>query len=246
MLIVGINFIVIFLMGIMALRSSIRKAEGVEDHEPNWWAFATATAFIGWVVAIVLGRLNFAVHAQPYYNYMDLREYSQVDPSRMTGKQIMDAGRVHFVSNASLDLRLSTGFKNEDMYCAAPISIPGQPLQSYDFWAVGLGCCSGASADFHCGEYNNPGARSGLRLLDDRQRAFFRLAVKQSEATYQIKAKHPVFFYWTQDPTAEMEYVKNEGIKYYAIGMIVHFGWQLLCVGLALSSFFKLTRPPSM
>ena len=39
------------------------------------------------------------------------------------------------------------------------------------------------------GEYNNPGAHSGLRLLDDEQRPFYRLAVEQAEAAYSLKAR---------------------------------------------------------
>ena len=43
------------------------------------------------------------------------------------------------------------------------------PLSTYDFWAVGVNCC-GAAADFKCGEFSNPKAHAGLRLMSDEQR----------------------------------------------------------------------------
>lgn len=59
----------------------------------------------------------------------------------------------------------------------APIVNGNAALATYDFWAVGLNCCSGVSSDFRCGEFNNQHARSGLRLMRDDQRPFYRQAL---------------------------------------------------------------------
>eukprot|EP00440_Ansanella_granifera_P006117 gb/GFBE01006634.1/.p1 GENE.gb/GFBE01006634.1/~~gb/GFBE01006634.1/.p1 ORF type:complete len:321 (+),score=62.95 gb/GFBE01006634.1/:1-963(+) len=234
--------LVVLAVGWIALKLVMGKAPSTR--EPNWYVFLAVTMAVAWILGIVFGNLNYSATVQRYYDYISLDIFPEVNPSITQGQQVMSGGRVYFGNTSVLDVRRSIGFKNVDTYCVAPISIvqggTTMPLQTYDFWAVGLGCCSLNTADFHCGEYNNPNAHSGLRLLEDSQRDFYRLAVQQAEAAYSIKANHPLFFYWVEDATAEMESFKGEGYKYFMIGMLAHFGWQLLSVGLAATAFSKL------
>mmetsp|Transcript_9107 Transcript_9107/g.25447 ORF Transcript_9107/g.25447 Transcript_9107/m.25447 type:complete len:325 (-) Transcript_9107:136-1110(-) len=242
----ALGLLPVIVSGFLALRTVWQKFRpDLQIHEPKWFIFLFLTICVGWTLGVVLGNLNFRTNMHPYYNYMNLNEYRAVSPATTRGQQLMDAGRVQFTNVTGLDIRRSMGFRNLDVYCVAPISIKGAagtllPLATYDFWAVGLGCCSGSAADFHCGEFDNPNAHGGLRLLKDEQRDFFRLAVRQAESTYAIKANHPLFFYWTQDARAEMETFRDEGYKFYLIGMLVHFAWQLLSVVLAAAGFSKL------
>jgi len=213
---------------------------------PSWLTFLVVSSLVAWLLAVVLGNLNFWTNMQQHYDYTNLNEYTEVNPARMRGKQLMDGGRVVFTNNSAIDLRRSMGFKNLDTYCVAPITIRSPsagtelPLQTYDFWAVGLDCCTSNAADFHCGDFASRSAHQGLRLLRDDQRPFFRLAVQQAEAAHGIKATHPLFFYWTNDATAEMNFFRDEGYKYFLVGMLAHFGWQALIVALAVAGFAKI------
>mmetsp|Transcript_151013 Transcript_151013/g.263121 ORF Transcript_151013/g.263121 Transcript_151013/m.263121 type:complete len:319 (-) Transcript_151013:79-1035(-) len=242
--IVTVGVLIVLACGGLAAVAIRSKMKNDESSEPSWFVFLFITMAVALTCGAVLGNLNFWTFMQPYYDYTNLNSYQGVDVSRIHGEQLMDAGRVQFTEGTRLDLRRSMGFKNLDTYCVAPITTgpPGVdlPLASYDFWAVGLNCCSGDMADFSCGEFNNPAARGGLRLLADNERSFYRLAVQQAEAMYHLKAVHPLFFYWAQDPVAEMTSWKQEGYKFYFIGIFVHFLWQLLSVGLATMGFSKM------
>merc|ERR1719161_1268457 len=131
---------------------------------------------------------------------------------------------------------------NLDMYCVAPVVNGDSQLTTYDYWAVGVNCCSGSSSDFRCGEFNNVHARSGLRLMKDEQRPFFRLAVQQAEAAYKIKAEHPLFFHWMQDPVAAVNAYRDDGFKYYLLGIFTHLACSIFSVVCAVVAFSKPGR----
>jgi hypothetical protein len=232
--VVGAGVVAIFISFAMWYRAK-RK-----DKELTWYMFSTLSLILAVILAAVLGDMNFWYNMQPFYDIENLNTYPNINPSAEKGQQLMDAGRVYFANDARLDDKYAMGFKNLDLYCVAPIVVGDAALASYDFWAVGLNCCSGVASDFRCGEFNNPHARSGLRLMRDDQRPFFRLAVQQAEAAYNIKATHPLFFYWMQDPVAEMNSYRDDGFKYYLLGIFTHFAFNLFCVVVAVVSFSKI------
>jgi len=211
--------------------------------DPSWLVFLAAASFLAWVSGVADGDLNYFYNMQPFYDVNTLNSYVSVDPSKMPGQQVMDAGRITFAQGSRLDTTKAMAFKNLDVYCVAPI-VSGNSsgtTSSYDFWAVGLNCCSGAPGDFSCGEYSNPLAASGLRVMREDQRSFYRLAVQQAEAAYGIKARHPLFLYWMQDPIAEIAAYQDEGYKYYLFGVFTYFAFMLFLVLSAIVLFSKMS-----
>lgn len=219
---------------LMYQRIKMRLAGDISSG-PGWYTFLAFTMLLSWVLAVVLGTSNYTNNQLPYNLIDNLMQYPNADPASWSGTQLMDAGPVTFIPGSHLDLHRSIGFKNVDQYCVAPITVGTAPLNNYDFWAVGLNCCSGNSADFHCGEFDNTAARSGLRLVREDQRSFYRLAVQQAEATYGIRSQHPVFFFWMQDPQAELLSYKADAVRFYWLGVVGYLALQIfltVCAGL--------------
>jgi len=243
-----LNFIVLGMvlgLGVIAATAWRRRHDGMQD--PKWYTFIFATALLAWIFAFVFGKMNFVANIAPYLDIVNLNVYPSVDPAKYRGQQLMDAGRIIFTPESHLDLKLSMGFKNLHTYCVAPITSPnqernasGDSLPIYDFWAVGINCCSGHAPDFHCGEFNNENAKSGLRLMREDHRAYYRLAVQQAEAAYKIRSPHPVFLTWMQDPMSEVSAYQDDGYRFWLIGMGGFFVFQLILVVAAAVTFSKL------
>lgn len=212
-----------------------------QSGDPKLMAFLTTTSLLAWMFAFFVGGWNYDSFMRPYYDINNLNVYPSVDPSKYVGSQLMDAGMIQFTPGSALNLQKSLGFRNGDVYCVAPIVSSAKSNQSIvDFWAVGLNCCSGHLPDFRCGEYTNPLARWGLRLMDDSKRNMFRLAVKEAEATFKLKAPHPVFLYWLSDPTAEVNAYQDDGFKYFTMFVFTSFSIQFFLVVCVMGVLVKI------
>lgn len=220
--------------------SAVKRRFSDPSYHPMWYVFLAVTSLIAFILALVLGQHIWKTYMQDFYAIGHLNQYSYVDPALMRGQQMMDVGEVQFVSAAHLDPRYSIGFRNDGLYCVAPITSGNTPLSVYDFWAVGMNCCDGTANGYKCGHYNNQAARAGVRLVNDYQRSFYRLAVQQAEAAYGVRASHPLFFYWVEDPGAELASRQAAAWRMYFIGMFGHFCLQLLMVVVAACIFGKV------
>mmetsp|Transcript_68242 Transcript_68242/g.142628 ORF Transcript_68242/g.142628 Transcript_68242/m.142628 type:complete len:328 (+) Transcript_68242:105-1088(+) len=231
--------LIVLTTGIMACTSSSRFFSNPE-REPTWLAFLFLSMVVALAAAFILGNGNYSGNMQRYYNMRNLNNYSDISVSRMRGQQLMDAGIIGFTNGTKLDISKSSGFKNQAIYCVAPITVGDETLATYDFWAVGKDCCSGTQANFHCPNFNNPHANGGLRLMSDGDRPYYRLAVQQAEATYNIKAVHPLFFEWIVEPAAEVDSWKQAGRSEYLVWILSYLVFQTFLVAFAALLFSKM------
>lgn len=235
-------FVLVLISAASAYQTKFQAQDADGRWDPSWITFMFFSIAFAFVSAVCLGFINYDLHLSSFTELEHLNAYNNVDPAIMRGAQMMDAGIVKFSNSSRVDVSKSTAFANKHRYCVAPIMQGEVAPQSYDFWAVGVDCCS-TKGDFSCGEINT-NAHNALRWMRDEERAFFRLAVQQAEASYKIKAAHPLFFTWhLEDPHEMIEARKMIARQWLFLGIFAHFVLQAFLVACASVYFAKMTNP---
>lgn len=135
-----------------------------------------------------------------------------------------------------------------DTYCIAPIvnggevkyGLAGMPASgSFDYFAVGINCCTCPNRDFKCGEWQNPLASGGIRSLDFKARPYYQLALDDWQASYGKTSKNPMFFEWTQAPEFAWKGMWNRTlyVGWLAVAAAVSVG---LLVGFILDKVLQM------
>lgn len=228
------------LLPIFYLMEAMRRARRNPGADLRWYRLSIGLLALAEFLALLAGELVFWFFFYNYYHITSMKTYTNISPAEVTGQRLMDAGIVHFAESTRLATDMGMSFTNWDVYCVAPIVIPGVEQASYDLWAVGINCCRSEDPVFNCGETSNPMARAGLRQASEEHRLFFRLAVQQAEAAYNIQSNHPIFFYWTQDPTHDVDEFFIAGFKHWMMLVMLHF-----CVNAAIIVFFYTAFRPN-
>jgi len=217
------------------------------EREPSWLGFLALSLILAFLLALLLGNYIYNTDTQKFFEMNNLNNYSNIYVDRMRGQQLMDAGRVGFANNTRLDITRSMGFKSGSTYCVAPIlrwTADTTPTYitpiSYDFWAVGVDCCSGNQADFACGSFDDPRANGGLRWMQDNSRSLFRLAVQQAEAVYGFQAVHPLFFEWVADADSIVGDWKAKAFQALEMYSVFYAAIQAFLVVIATLAFSKI------
>lgn len=118
--------------------------------DPVWFNFTGFTCGLAFLGAAVFGDQNYWFTLQQYYAPEALKTYLNVDPSKTSGVELMDAGRVYFKEDSILDIDKGMAFTHYNTYCVAPIVKVNASLEFYDLWAVGVNCCSPDDPQFGC------------------------------------------------------------------------------------------------
>lgn len=239
--------IIAFWVGTVLVAINRRKY----DPDPTWFTFFTVASGVAIFSAWGIGNQIFMKFNLPYYEIKDLKVIGHLDASKEAGQNVMDVGIVYFADGNKIDSTRSWHFKQETVYCVAPIikGDAGQAMpetESFDFWAVGKDCCSVSAPDFRCGEYSNPQARSAIRVLGDTDRQFYRLAVEQAETLYDISATHPIFFEWSQDPLEDVNSWNHKAFTSFVMCTMLAFTISLGSVACISCKFAWLGRSDSV
>lgn len=244
----GFAFVLVFLVAVFFLgRATQTLVRAYRKHQAghifetmHWPVYTLVAKLVALGLAIVIGQHLYWGYIHTHYDLVNLQEYIGVDPSAMTGQQVQDAGRVLFSNGVAIDRSRAGCYFRQRTYCIAPIVVDGDIYSkvtqsgSYDFFAVGIDCCSCPDNDFRCGDWKNPLTQGGLRYVEDEERPFFDLAVDSWSATYEKPATKPVFFHWTRNPWIAQENLKSIALIWYTL-IVVFFFVVALMGGLVLN-----------
>jgi len=179
----------------------------------GWWPFwVFAMCYTCAVLSTLLGRYVWKHNLEPWNHLSTLQQYHDINPNSVSGERLQDSGLASFIAQADIDRSKGACFMNKGhTYCVAPIINGGRVHSSfkymprtgsYDYFAVGVDCCSCHNQEFQCGAWDDPLAHGGVRSLDWRARPFYRLAVDEWTAAFDTVSLHPLFFTWVHDPVS--------------------------------------------
>lgn len=234
-------------VGFFALDRAARKLRG-EVQPASWMSFTALTMLLAALCGTLAGEYNYQVNMLPYLDVAMLQTYLNVDPVNARGEHLMDAGRIVFTKASHLDIKHSMGFMDTDVWCVAPVTTLDLDGNStvpavVDFWAIGKNCCAGsAGGDFRCGSWSDRFAHGGLRLLDEAERPFYRLAVQQAEAAFKLQVLHPIFLHWMPEPVEEVEAYRKGGHRFFQIAVMSYFCFHFTLVFAAVFFVNKVAQ----
>lgn len=222
------------------------------------WVALLIGMLAGAFAGVVCANSEYWNYSVKYYTYNDMASYTNVDPGMDVGQSFMDAGIVYFKEGSYVRKQKALAFHNGATYCVAPIV--RQPLQmsatqagsssfnlntatgfvppasgTVDFWAVGKNCCGESGNKFECSAATSSVSRSGMRLLNDRDRSMYLLAVQEWAASAGLPVRHPLFFEWVKDPLKEVDDYNSKGWDAFATNLLLCFLFSII------GSFLLLT-----
>jgi len=198
----------VVVLGIIVLLAVVYQSwhTWYESHMSRTSIIVATWLLVAVVTGSWVGLYSYECCISEYWMAHELEARTNVLPSEAAGAY-SNAGAIVFADEARVDPSRSVGFKDNAVYCVAPVASDAA-LDTVQFWAAGTDCC-GARGSFHCDDAWNPKARSGLVILPkpdnsiihEDVREQYMKAVRLAEVTYAIaSAKEPIFVRWVSDP----------------------------------------------
>lgn len=207
----------------------------------SWWpCWKFSACVIAAAAGIGIGDYIWYNQLLPYHQMDRLQAYDNVNPSTVEGVRMQDAGVVEFRNDAGVDRSRTGCIQNGATYCIAPVVMNGkveegsEPGVTYDFFMAGKDCCN-CPGEFRCDDWNMPSSTlGGMRIVDQGDRAFYRLASEQWASLYGKPVEHPIFFTWSDDPVQDWHDLRSTGSR--------EVGLACLCVPFALITYAFLAN----
>jgi len=207
--------------------------------DPSTLGFFGFSFLLAWIAGILLGSMSYQAYTFKWFELTRLNTYKGVDPDVSRGAQLMDAGFINFLPGTHVVTNISMGYKEEELYCVAPLQLGPLPLVTYDFWLIGKECCQASKPGFNCGSVQHLHS-SGLiaRRAFTKDLDFYKLAVRQAEAAYGILAAHPLFLEHAKEQEEPEALVTQaqQAMHHYVLGYLL---FQFILVLLAIFFYFK-------
>ena len=109
--------------GLLAVACSLFCIIMDRKNRRKWWFYvgclSLAAAFFGWI----FGMFVYTGFMRKYQSMTQQTYYSNVLPSELADAH-RDAGVIQFATSATVDISKSAGFKDNSLFCVAPIMTP--------------------------------------------------------------------------------------------------------------------------
>lgn len=237
LVLIGMALMLALVIGVGAVQSHRRR---MNSGEHSWWSFIFVSSLLAVLVGTSLGYINYSWNTKRYYDWISLRKAVGVDPAENQGQQMLDAGEIDFKAGAKVERNLNMAFHKTRTWCIAPI-VSSNSMATYDFWAVGMDCCSARKGDFSCAPSYKNGtvAAAGLRVMDDAEIAGYKLALEQASSAYNIQSSQPIFLYMMAEPYRQIKEYYTRGKTFSLEANLVYLVAQAMFVAYQAYSFGK-------
>jgi hypothetical protein len=232
-------FVCLGILAITVLATSILCAKGLNsgiNHEtPSWFGFFSTSMGCALICGLLVGQALYQHCMKVTYSTESLLAFQNVYPNRVgTGAEVPPFGSIDFATGTRVDMSKSMGFAGDGVFCVAPLVVAGEPMPSYEFWAVGKDCCTDASNDFHCEGFDEVQNVAGFHLMNNTAESYYLKAVQRAMQAYGFAVVHPVFVENKDYALSALKARKLDGIIVFSFAVCLHFFVQASCIGCKL------------